>query len=108
MLPKDRRIERDIFPKIGPAKFVRGKFTTISLFPCSGKSKFSFSISKKVAKTAVLRNKMRRAGYNTINQNLNKVKTGFLVRFSIFLIPQNPKELVEDINNLLIKNDLIL
>ncbi len=37
------------------------------------KSRFSFSISKKVAKTAVLRNKLRRRGYSIVGRLLNEI-----------------------------------
>lgn len=115
MLPKNRRIEREIYPKTRPVKSIRGQFASISIFPFDGKisrkTKFSFSISKKIAKTAVLRNKIRRIGYKTIAANLNKIRDGFLVRFSVYSVPpplqELTKELNRDIENLLAKADII-
>ena len=45
-------------------------------------SRFSFSVSKKVASKAVDRNKYRRRGYSVIRNNINKIKSGFFSAFS--------------------------
>ena len=107
MLPKIRRIERSAYPKEKPTKSLRGRFASISIFPFNQKTKFSFTISKKTAKTAVLRNKIRRAGYRTISTFLPKIRDGFLVRFSIYSIPTQKNDLENDIKNLLIKTDIL-
>jgi ribonuclease P protein component len=45
-------------------------------------SQFSFSVSKKVAKSAVIRNKLRRRGYAAIKGMLAKIKLGYYCMFS--------------------------
>ena len=47
------------------------------------KSKFSFSVSKKIAKSAVFRNKLRRQGYASVREFLSKIEDGYLFFFSI-------------------------
>ena len=71
-----------------PRFFGKNANISISVFDYSeGKnSKFSFSISKKVEKSAVLRNKMRRIGYKVIENELNSIKKGFLGNFDNYFI----------------------
>ena len=45
-------------------------------------SQFSFSVSKKVAKSAVARNRLRRQGYAAIESILSTCKPGFYCMFS--------------------------
>lgn len=42
-------------------------------------SRFAVVVSKKVGKTAVLRNKLRRRGYQTIERGLVGLKSGYFV-----------------------------
>lgn len=107
MLSKKSRIARAIYPKERSLKSVRGKYVSISTFVFSGNSRFSFSISKKISKTAILRNKIRRQGYKVISNNLKRIKDNFLVRLSIHTIPPSFSEFETDIENLLIKTDMI-
>ncbi len=87
MLPKKRRIQRSQFSSILSA----GKrYTTPHLLAyvalqsekMSAESQFSFSVSKKVCKLAVDRNRFRRRGYSTINTYLSRINPGFLIFFS--------------------------
>lgn len=88
MLPKSRRIKREEFSFV-LGKGVRLNSTHLFLFcqkinPENLKktSRFSFSISKKVEKSAVKRNKLRRWGYSVLSNEINKTKDGFLLFFS--------------------------
>lgn len=88
MLPKRRRIPKSYFPyllKVGQ------KTHTAHIFLCAVNqnkenidkiSRFSFSVSKKVSKSAVLRNKLRRRGYSIIKKHLEGVADGKLYLFS--------------------------
>ncbi len=78
MLPKNRRIPRDILKNLtGPYKvfhtthfsvrIVRGKDT---------RARFSVSVSKKVSKKAVARNKVRRRTYSAIGGSLLGIAPG--------------------------------
>src|SRR3989344_7744144 len=96
MLPKSRRIQRGLYPESRPQKYNKGDYLSISVFPTASAedpTKFSVTVSKKTAKKAVLRNKLRRWGYRIIQNLLPGVKEGFLIRFSI----HNPKASLESI-----------
>ncbi len=88
MLPKKQRIERKFFDQIlkNGKRFNSPSFTLyvakISTETTDLGSRFSFSASKKVAKQAVDRNKLRRRGYSVINRNIDKIKTGNFYFFS--------------------------
>ncbi len=84
MLSKNRRITRKEFPKIiSEAKRFNSPNLLLYLYKDSKdkESKFSFSVSKKVLKKAVDRNKFRRRGYSIVNILLNRTKKGFLCFF---------------------------
>lgn len=95
MLPKNRRIEKKYFGKI--TKF--GKRYNSDLFslyklPISDKdtrvpSKFSFSVSKKVSKLAVDRNKLRRRGYSVVSKHIKSITPGFFYYFSFKKLENN-------------------
>ncbi len=45
-------------------------------------SRFSFSVSKKVSRNAVDRNKLRRQGYSIIQKHTSVLKSGYMCFFS--------------------------
>ncbi len=92
MLKTSRRIGRGVFPTTKPDLFLSGKFFNLSIYKLGSISKFSFSVSKKISKSAVLRNKLRRLGYGAVQELLKDVKPGFLVRFSITTLAKSVKE----------------
>ncbi len=69
----------------------------------------SFVVSKKVAKLAVVRNKLRRIGYDTIQKNLSDMDKSCLV--AIFIkkgaVALSKKELEKEIIFLLKKANLL-
>jgi ribonuclease P protein component len=73
MLPKERRIPRAYFPYI-LSNSKKSNSQHLMLYtadtPQKGKSKFCFSVSKKVSKSAVGRNKLRRRGYAVIAKHI--------------------------------------
>lgn len=86
MLPKNRRISRKEFGYIlGNSK--RHNSPSLLLYIAinnsnrSSLSKFSFSVSKKVCKIAVGRNRLRRLGYSVVSKKLPLIKDGFLLLF---------------------------
>jgi ribonuclease P protein component len=107
MLPKKRRISRKEFGHL----FLNGKRFNSSAFLMnlvtkdkafsSNDTRFSFSVSKKVSNSAVLRNKLRRRGYSVVEKNIEKIKTGFLISFSFkkgaekYSFDQTEKEIVD-------------
>jgi len=85
MLPKQRRIERKLFPQI-ISTGKRFNSTHLLLYKvtleASTPSKFSFSVSKKVCKHAVDRNKHRRRAYSIVSKCIKQAKPSFLCFFS--------------------------
>jgi ribonuclease P protein component len=85
MLPKKRRIPRKEFPfilKNGRRFSSYHILLYIAKNPVPEQSRFSFSISKKIFKRAVDRNKYRRRGYSIISKHLNQINSGYLFFFS--------------------------
>ena len=82
MLPKKKRIPRQDFSEIiSRGKRYHSPHFFLYTLPASI-SKFSFSVSKKVATHAVDRNKLRRRGYSVISKHTEDIKTGVLCFFS--------------------------
>jgi ribonuclease P protein component len=85
----------------------------LSLFvykkPDNSPSQFSFSVSKKVAKSAVSRNTLRRRGYAAITPLLSQSKFGFYCMFSFKkgAASLTSKDIIEEVTFLLKKSDII-
>ncbi len=84
MLPKHRRIPRELLVNAlsQGKRYNSSNLLLYVLENSAGLSRFSFSVSKKVCKNAVDRNKFRRRGYSVVGKYLKKVKPGFLCIFS--------------------------
>ena len=113
MLSKNRRIPRGEFSKIF-SDSKRYNSDNLLLYIAktnkSGPSKFSFSVSKKVCKKAVDRNKYRRRGYAIITKRINQIEPGYLCFFSLknFSGGATFKILEEQITDLLRKASVII
>lgn len=70
-------------------------------------SRFCFSVSKKVAKDAVARNKMRRAGYRLLEKRLAEIKPKVLAVFSFKMVPKNDDEIIKSLESILSESKLI-
>lgn len=70
-------------------------------------SRFCFSVSKKVSKKATDRNKLRRIGYSFIQQNINNIKKGFLIKITYKNLLNNKDLINKEIYSLLKKAQLI-
>ncbi len=78
MIPKRRRIPRNIYPNHSQRReFFSTKQIVFSSYPPvdSSKSRFSVVISKKVVKTAVLRNTYRRKIYEALRRHQEEFDT---------------------------------
>ena len=88
MLSKKRRIDRKNFTYIlNKGKRFNSPHLVLYLAPITienqeQNSKFSFSISKKILKRAVDRNKYRRRGYSVVSKQIKTIKPGFFCFFS--------------------------
>lgn len=114
MLPSNRRIERQLFSQImANSKRYHSTSFVFYLSPINDKSgtpsKFSFSISKKILKSAVLRNKQRRRGYSVIQKHINSIKPNF---FCFFVYKKGFctkfSDLEKDIKGLLSQSGMII
>ncbi len=84
MLPKNRRIQRVYFKTLlNSNKKFNSEHLTLFLHNKKDQSPtlFSFSISKKNCKSAVVRNKFRRRAYSVVSKNIKKIKPGFMCFF---------------------------
>jgi ribonuclease P protein component len=79
-------------------RFVRGD--------ASG-SRFCFSVSKKVAKSAVVRNRMRRTGYRLLKKYVPDIKPNILAIFSFRTVPKNDEDFIKNLDLVLNESELV-
>ncbi len=85
MLPKTRRISKKEFPfilKSGSRFNSPHLLLYIAKTEANLPSRFAFSVSKKICKNAVYRNRYRRQGYSIISKYIKDVKNGYFCFFS--------------------------
>jgi len=77
MLPKNRRISREIFKSFpGKKKFSESENFSLLYSPNSTTVRFGVSVSKKISKKAVVRNKIRRRTYSALRDLVLKSNPG--------------------------------
>ncbi len=98
MLSKSRKIDRNTFKTfVGRPFIVHSPIFSLSLYKHDGLSRFSVLCSKKVSKLAVVRNRLRRRVYRTLELLLPQIHDGF---FCIISIKKEAKDLDrEDLEN---------
>lgn len=91
MIPKNRRIKTALF-RSSLGKTFRGKHLQVRIRKVDDTlpSRFAGIVSKKTAKTAVLRNAIRRKVYIALNPLLPRITPGFLC----FLYPSREVEVL--------------
>ncbi len=109
MIPKNRRIPRNLYNLFSNNGFSykREPFLVKIIENKGNQSRFSVSVSKKIAKKAVSRNKLRRIAYREIIPYLNMVKNDYLIRFSFFKIEYNKDVIKKSILNIFEISNLI-
>jgi ribonuclease P protein component len=120
MFPKSKRIPRKMFPLLsnGAKTFKNNLFllrfvsqsvqsSEFSHLDKNYSSRFCFSVSKKVAKNAVMRNKMRRAGYRLLEKYFFEIRPKIIASFSFRKIPKNDEEIVRNLESVLKESKLI-
>lgn len=94
MLSKEQRISRKYFSKIiKKGTSYQGKYISLTVYSDrqdTFPSKFAFVVSKKVASTAVMRNTLRRHGYDIIQKNKEHIRPNF---WCVFFFKKNATEL---------------
>jgi len=90
MLPKKKRLNKELFSEINkgfkkvdtPLFLLKARFLVINQLP-----KFSCVVSKKVSKSAVSRNRLRRVFYEALRKNVPLAPRGAI--FVFYLKPQS-------------------
>ena len=105
-----------MFPLLNKgARVFRNKLFLLRIvsLPGTSSSRFAFSISKKVAKSAVVRNRMRRTGYRLIKKYIKEIPSDLLVSFTFQNLPKEKikkeieKEVEENLKNILLESKLL-
>lgn len=75
MIPKGRRIHTAFFSKQYPFSLIHGRLLSLRVYQIPGQIQANFAVvvSKKTAKDAVTRNKLRRRVYTAIRDSLADV-----------------------------------
>jgi len=109
MLPSKNRIQRGEYKKgAQKRRLFRGQLTTVGYMPTetkenSAEPKVGVVISKKVAKSAVARSRLRRRAYSIIKEyGISRLKPGtYMVYMKKDSSYTSYKKLKEEINNVL-------
>ena len=100
MLSKNKRISRKLFKEnISKKRYFNSKHFSIQVTPLNT-ARFAVSVSKKISKKAVARNKIRRRVYAMIKKLIPKIEPG------LYLIIARPG--AENIKGEELKNELNL
>lgn len=106
MLPKKKRITKDVFQTIlKKGNIVSGSFFLFRYIR-EPNPRYVFVVSKKIAKTAVKRSSLRRKGYNILRQHNLKNCAGIFF-YKKEALGANINELKKDIDFILEKIKLI-
>ena len=106
MLPKKKRVTKEIFQTImEKGNVVSGSFFILHYLK-QDSPKYAFVVSKKIAKTAVKRNSLRRKGYNVLRlYDLKSFAGIFFYKKEALNI--SPAEIEKDIDFLLKRAKII-
>lgn len=98
-----------MFPlSLSGVKMFNNKLFSLKLvLKSDGESRFCFSVSKKVAKSAVARNRLRRAGYHLLARYLPEIKSNILAVFYFKSMPQDNEEIAKNMKSILKESKLI-
>jgi len=108
MLPKSKRASKDDFKLMEKADV----YSSNIMFSLKAKkqklanSKISFSVSKKVSKSAVVRNKLRRFGYRVARALIDKIDNHIIIVY-FKIIPKDFIEVEKSLEELLTKSKII-
>lgn len=91
----------------GSKTFKNGLFLLKFVSTKDPNNRFCFSVSKKVAKNAVVRNRLRRAGYRLLSKYIPLIKSNTLAVFSFLTIPKDEESLISNLD-LILKDSKLL
>jgi ribonuclease P protein component len=104
MIKKERKLVKGDFKLFKtPVQTLKSEHLTAKVFNTQGASRFSFSVSKKIEKKAVLRNKIKRMGFLALSRYIANIKPGSLIQFRFTSSPPNQARVEEDVASI-IKN----
>ncbi len=92
MLPKGKRIEKDLFQKTTNSNKVISTPLFVFKFIKNNKPKYSFVAPKAIFKLATKRNKFKRIGYNTLRNERLPSYTGIFI-FKKSTLTSNKKDI---------------
>ena len=111
MLSRKNRIPRSDFKSFGRSVIFHSPTLFLSLYKKQNQSvsQFSFSCSKKVSKSAVQRNMLRRRGYASIAKMLERIQSGYYFVFSFKKGAEklSSNDIYTEIDSLLEKSDTL-
>ena len=109
MLPKNRRVPRKMFPLLsnGAKTLSNNVFLVRFVSVDKHSSRFCFSVSKKISKSAVVRNRLRRIGYKLITKYILEIKPNIVAIFSFRILPKNEEEISKNLDLILKESKLI-
>jgi ribonuclease P protein component len=83
MLPRKRRVSKKQFPRSFSGQAIKTDIFLMRFVKQKNSfgTRFSCVVSKKIAKTSVSRNKLRRRFYTALEKFLSDIKPGYLVIF---------------------------
>jgi ribonuclease P protein component len=110
MLPRKKRLTTELFDQIiTSGRIFNSPLFTLRAIKIEGKSRFSAVASKKIFKTAVARNRIRRRVYAQLETLSPKIKDGF---HGVLLSKQavskaSSQDLSKEIEDLFVKTGII-
>ena len=108
MLSKPKRMLREDFPSLSKGAFFKSNSVLNFRFKKNlNSSKFSFSVSKKVAKNAVDRNRMRRQGYRSLQILWPKLKENIMGNFAFKTKVDTQSKVFDSVSSILKESNLI-
>lgn len=96
-----------MFPLLNGAKVFKNNLFFLKFFSIKQPSRYCFSVSKKTAKSAVVRNRLRRAGYKLLEKHLPEIKINILALFSFRKVPKDNEEIAKNIESILKESKII-
>ncbi|KKQ73795.1 MAG: hypothetical protein US96_C0052G0004 [Candidatus Woesebacteria bacterium GW2011_GWB1_38_5b] len=96
-----------MFPLLSQGARFKNSLFLLKFSPIDGSSRFCFSISKKITKSAVVRNRLRRLGYRLLTKHISLIKPNTLVNFSFMKIPKDDEDVIINLESILKESKLI-
>lgn len=108
MLPKSKRASRKDLSLLKKADITvsNSLFSLRAIKKDLQSSKISFSVSKKVSKSAVVRNRLRRFGYRSLRDIIDSIKNHIVILY-FKKIPKDYEEVEKELKDILIKSKII-